>query len=330
MLNLTLNSFSDAQYHAIFSPNRYTVYIQNRAFTAPPTACHMPNSQLIAVVFMVLSMISYQISASFAKQLFLVLDPLSVTILRLCFASIIICLMFRSWQILKRLSFLKWRDLLSYSAALCLMNVLFYMSLGKLPQGIAVGLEFIGPLGLALLSIKNRSDYIWVFLAILGIALMVPWGQAQGGNFSLFGAACALAAGLCWAFYIYFGQKVVHQNIGMHALTIAITLSALSLLPIGLYRDAPALLDTQYWPKALVIAVLATAIPYALDLKALKILSKLSYGTLSSISPALAAIAGMVLLGETIGMWQWLALVCIMLASVGVTFRSAKATNTAI
>ncbi len=290
----------------------------------------MPNSQLIAVVFMVLSMISYQISASFAKQLFLVLDPLSVTILRLCFASIIICLMFRSWQILKRLSFLKWRDLLCYSAALCLMNVLFYMSLGKLPQGIAVGLEFIGPLGLALLSIKNRSDYIWVFLAILGIALMVPWGQAQAGNFSLFGAACALAAGLCWAFYIYFGQKVVHQNIGMHALTIAITLSALSLLPIGLYRDAPALLDTQYWPKALVIAVLATAIPYALDLKALKILSKLSYGTLSSISPALAAITGMVLLGETIGMWQWLALVCIMLASVGVTFRSAKATtNTA-
>ena len=286
----------------------------------------MPNSQLLAVVFMVLSMISYQISASFAKQLFLVLDPLSVTILRLCFASIIICLMFRSWHILKRLSFLKWRDLLCYSAALCLMNVLFYMSLGKLPQGIAVGLEFIGPLGLALLSIKNRSDYIWVFLAILGIALMVPWGQAHDGNFSIFGAACALAAGLCWAFYIYFGQKVVHQNIGMHALTIAITLSAITLLPIGLYNNAPALLDTQYWPKALLIAILATAIPYALDLKALKILSKLSYGTLSSLSPALAAITGMVLLGESIGPWQWLALVCIMLASVGVTLRSSRNT----
>ncbi|WP_180077091.1 DMT family transporter [Acinetobacter sp. YH12251] len=288
----------------------------------------MPNSQLLAVVFMVLSMISYQISASFAKQLFLVLDPLSVTILRLCFASIIICLMFRSWHILKRLSFLKWRDLLCYSAALCLMNVLFYMSLGKLPQGIAVGLEFIGPLGLALLSIKNRSDYIWVFLAILGIALMVPWGQAQSGNFSLIGAACALAAGLCWAFYIYFGQKVVHQNIGMHALTIAISLSALTLLPIGLYNNASALLDTQYWPKALLIAILATAIPYALDLKALKILSKLSYGTLSSISPALAAITGMVVLGERINIGQWLALVCIMLASVGVTMRSSRTTTT--
>lgn len=287
----------------------------------------MPNSQLLAVMFMVLSMISYQISASFAKQLFLVLAPLTVTILRLCFAAIIICLMFRSWHILKRLSFLKWRDLLCYSAALCLMNVLFYMSLGKLPQGIAVGLEFIGPLGLALLSIKNRSDYIWVLLAILGIVLMVPWGKAQGDNFSIIGAAFALGAGLCWAFYIYFGQKVVHQNIGMHALTIAITLSALTLLPIGLYNNAAALLDTQYWPKALVIAILATAIPYALDLKALKILSKLSYGTLSSLSPALAAITGMLLLGESIGAWQWAALVCIMLASVGVTLRSAKSTT---
>jgi inner membrane transporter RhtA len=282
----------------------------------------MAHSQLIAVVFMVLSMISYQISASFAKQLFLHLDPLSVTILRLCFASVIVFVMFRSWHILKRLNFLKWRDLLCYSAALCLMNVLFYFSLGKLPQGIAVGLEFIGPLGLALLSIQKRSDYIWVGLAILGIALMVPWQQALDGNFSVFGALCALSAGLCWAFYIYFGQKVVQQNIGMHALTIAISLSAISLLPIGLYRDAQALFNIQYWPQALAIAVLATAIPYALDLQALKRLTKLSYGTLSSLSPALAALTGLLLLGEKIGLWQWIALGCVMLASIGVTLRS--------
>lgn len=254
----------------------------------------MPNAQYIAVLYMVLSMISYQISASFAKQLFTVLDPLSVTILRLCFVAIIVCIMFRSWQIFKRLPYLKWRDLLCYSTALCCMNVLFYMSLGKLPQGIAVGLEFIGPLGLALLSIQRRSDYIWVLLAIIGIALMVPWGQTTSANFSLVGAACALGAGLCWAFYIYFGQKVVHQNMGMHALTIAISLSALVLLPIGLYNNAPALLETQYWGKALAIAVLATAIPYALDLKALKQLNKLSYGTLSSLSPALVRTGGII------------------------------------
>lgn len=283
----------------------------------------MPNAQLLAVFYMVLSMISYQISASFAKQLFTVLDPLTVTILRLCFAAIIVCVMFRSWKIISRLPYLRWKDLLCYSAALGLMNILFYMSLGRLPQGIAVGLEFIGPLGLALLSIQNRSDYVWVFLAILGIVLMVPWGQA-GINFDVFGAACALGAGLCWAFYIYFGQKVVHQNIGMHALTIAISISALCLLPIGLYQNSAALIDNQYWGKALVIAILATAIPYALDLKALKQLTKSSYGTLSSLSPALAALTAFFLLGEKITLIQWVALACIMLASVGVTIRAAR------
>lgn len=284
----------------------------------------MPNVQLLAVLYMVLSMTSYQISASFAKQLFLVLDPITVTILRLCFAAIIVCVMFRSWKVIRCLQFLKWRDLLCYSASLGVMNILFYMSLGKLPQGIAVGLEFIGPLGLALISIQNRKDYVWVLLAILGIVLMVPWGETNSSNFDLFGAACALGAGLCWALYIYFGQRVVQQNIGMHALTIAISISALCLLPIGLYNNASALIDTQYWGKAITIAVLATAIPYALDLKALQHLNKTSYGTLSSLSPALAALVGFILLSEKITLLQTVALVCIMLASVGVTMREAR------
>ncbi|MCU4436225.1 EamA family transporter [Acinetobacter bereziniae] len=284
----------------------------------------MPNSQLTAVLFMVLSMVAYQISASFAKQLFEVLDPITVVTLRLCFASILIILMFRSWKIIKRLPYLRWKELLYYSGSVCLMNVLFYASLGKLPQGIAVGLEFLGPLTLALLSIKQKSDYIWVFLAIIGIALMVPWHDANAHNFSYLGAAFALGAGICWASYIYFGQKVVRQNIGMHALSIAIVLSALVMLPISAVHDSQALLQTQYWGKALLIALLATAIPYALDLLALKQLSKMSYGTLSSLSPALAAIAGMVLLNEHITTWQIIALICIMTASVGVTFRSAR------
>ena len=284
----------------------------------------MKNIQLVAVLYMVLSMVSYQISASFAKQLIATLDPLTVTILRLCFATILVAIMFRSWKVLSKLKYLKWRDLLLYSASLGCMNILFYTSLGKLPQGIAVGLEFIGPLGLALLSIKQRSDYIWVVFAILGIALMVPWHDENSENFSYFGAACALSAGLFWALYIYFGHRVVQQNIGMHALTLAIGLSALTLLPFGLWNNTPALIDTQYWGKALVIAVLATAIPYALDLMALKRLSKLSYGTLTSIAPALAALAGLFILHEQISLIQWVALLCIMIASIGVTLRAEK------
>jgi inner membrane transporter RhtA len=272
---------------------------------------------------MVLSMTSYQISASLAKQLFTSLDPVIVTILRLCFAAIIVAVMFRSWKVIQRLQFLKWRDLLCYSAALGLMNILFYLSLGRLPLGIAVGLEFIGPLGLALISIQNRKDYVWVLMAILGIVLMVPWSETNS-NFDLFGAACALGAGLCWALYIYYGQRVVQQNIGMHALTIAIGIAALCLLPVGLYHNAAALIETQYWGRAIAIAVLATAIPYALDLKALQHLNKTSYGTLSSLSPALAALTGFILLGEKITLLQTLALFCIMLASVGITLREAR------
>ena len=286
----------------------------------------MKNLQWLAILYMLLSMMAYQMRASFAKQLIATLDPLTVTVLRLSFASILIALMFRSWRIISQLKQLKWRDLLFYSAALGSMNILFYMSLGKLPQGIAVGLEFIGPLGLALISIQRRRDYIWVGFAILGIALMIPWHDATHQSFSYIGAACALAAGLCWALYIYFGQRVVQQKIGMHALTIAITLSALTLLPFGVWHNAPALFDTQYWGKALLIAILATAIPYALDLMALKQLSKLSYGTLSSLSPALAALAGLVILHEQISLLQWVALLCIIVASIGVTFRRKSPT----
>lgn len=284
----------------------------------------MPNTQFTAVLFMVLSMVSYQISASFAKQLFEVLDPLTVVTLRLCFASILIILMFRSWKIIQRLPYLKWKDLLFYSGSVCLMNVLFYASLGKLPQGIAVGLEFLGPLTLALLSIKQRADYLWVGLAIIGIALMVPWQDAHAANFSYLGAAFALGAGVCWAIYIYYGQKVIRQNIGLHALSIAIALSALVMLPISIVHNPDALLQTQYWPKALLIALLATAIPYALDLLALKRLSKMSYGTLSSLSPALAVISGFIILNENITVLQGIALACIMVASVGVTFKSRQ------
>lgn len=287
----------------------------------------MPNTQLTAVLFMVLSMVAYQISASFAKQLFEVLDPFTVVTLRLSFASILIILMFRSWKIIKRLPYLKWKDLLFYSASVCLMNVLFYASLGKLPQGIAVGLEFLGPLTLALFSIQYKSDYIWVMLAIFGVALMVPWQDANADSFSYLGAAMAIGAGICWAFYIYFGQKVVRQNIGMHALSIAIVLSALVLLPISAVHNPTALIQFEYWPQALLIALLATAIPYALDLLALKSLSKLSYGTLSSLSPALGALAGWLLLKEQISLLQGIALLCIMVASVGVTFRATKQTT---
>ena len=137
----------------------------------------MPNVQLLAVLYMVLSMTSYQISASFAKQLFLALDPITVTILRLCFAAIIVCVMFRSWKVIRRLHFLKWRDLLCYSASSRRDEYPVLYVARETPARDCSRTGIYWPLGLALISIQNRKDYVWVLLAILGIVLMVPWGS---------------------------------------------------------------------------------------------------------------------------------------------------------
>ena len=275
------------------------------------------NSQLFAAGCMLLSMASYQVSASFAKQLFEHLSPLSVTLFRLCFAALIVIVVFRSWRILPKFKTLKWRDLLCYSISLGLMNLLFYSSLSHLPLGLAVGLEFIGPLGLALCSIQNRRDLIWVFCSILGIMLIIPWG-GHGSDFSYLGMCLAIGAGLFWAAYIYFGHKVVRQDIGIHMLSIAISFSAIMLLPIELWQHPDELFDVQYWWLGLVIAILATAIPYALDLVALKHLARLRYSILTSLSPVVAALTGYVLLSEQLSFFQWIALLLIVTASIGI------------
>ncbi|KAA8731670.1 EamA family transporter [Acinetobacter qingfengensis] len=282
----------------------------------------MFSSQLGAMLCMLISMLSYQFSASYAKHLFEVLDPTSVTVLRLSFAFLIIFFMLRSWRIWKKLAFVQWQIILCYSLALGLMNICFYHALNDLPQGIAVGLEFIGPLGLALLSVKQRSDFIWVGCAILGIVLLMPWTGYQ--RLSWRGVGFALSAGFCWAMYIYFGQKVIRQNIGIHSLTLGIGLAALCLLPYGLWQNSAGILNTMYWKNALILALLATAIPYALDLYALKSLNRLSYGTFTSLSPAMAAIVGMLVLDEYLSLIQWVALFSIMLASIGITLRSYR------
>ncbi|MFU8927901.1 EamA family transporter [Acinetobacter puyangensis] len=281
----------------------------------------MQHIQLMAILYMLLSMISSQFSASFAKQMITELDPITVTLFRLFFAAILVFFLFRSWRIIPRLRYLKWPDLLIFGASLALMNTLLYSALARIPQGIAVGLEFTGPLILALISITHKTDYLWLLFAMLGIILMVPWHDAIGAPLSWVGVLCALGAGFCWAIYIYYGKKVAAQDIGLHALTISLFISTLILLPIGLSYNFDALMQPQYWLKGLFIGIFAAALPYALDLKALKQLNRTVYGTLSSLSPVLAALSGWLLLSEQLSFLQWIALFCIGIASVGVTIR---------
>lgn len=285
----------------------------------------MNNIKMLSILYMLLSMISTQFSASIAKQMIMQLDALTVTIFRIFFAAIISFILFKSWRIVPKLKLIDKSDLILYTVALCVMNTLFYFSLGKLPMGIAVGLEFTGPLLLALLSIKQRIDYLWVGFAIVGILLMVPWSEALQLNFSFLGAICALGAGFCWALYIYYGQRVATANLGIHALSLALFFSSAILLPIGFIWHPEPLLTPSYWLQGLLIAIFAAAFPYTLDILALKNLTKLSYGTLSSLSPVLAALAGLIFLHEYLSLLQWVALFFIMVASIGVTLRKESA-----
>lgn len=280
------------------------------------------SKQWLAMLCMLIAMMAYQLSASYAKYLFQVLDPTSITVLRLCFASVIVGLMLRSWRVIPKLKEVHWRNLLLYSLSLGCMNMLFYHSLLLLPQGIAVGLEFVGPLGLAFLAVKKKTDAIWVASAMFGVILLMPW--AGYNDISWLGVSFALGAGVFWALYIYFGQKVVRDNLGLHSLTLAIGLAALMWLPVGLVNNAAGILNPQFWGYAVGLALLATAIPYALDLYAMKFLNRLTYGTFTSLAPALAALTGLLLLGEYLTLLQWVALGCIMLASIGISFRNYR------
>lgn len=280
----------------------------------------------LALLSMLLSMTVYQLSASLAKTLFVVLDPLSVTVLRLTFSAIVLSLVLRSWRIMWPGLRIHWPSLLAYSVTIVLMNMLFYQSLRLLPQGIATGLEFTGPLGLALLSLRQRSDGVWVLLAMLGIVALVPW-QLQQANW--LGVLLALGAGVFWGLYIYSSQLMIRYNghLQLHGLTLGIGVAALISLPIGLWQHAGAILDIRYWGYALALALTATVIPYGLDLFSLRHLHRLTYGVVTSFAPVLAALAGWSLLHEQLDIWQWSGIVCIVLASIGVTYRQRPATD---
>ncbi|MFB2538570.1 MULTISPECIES: DMT family transporter [unclassified Acinetobacter] len=279
-------------------------------------------SQQVAMLCMLGAMLSYQASASFAKYLFVQLDPTSITALRLLFATILIVIFLRSWRIFAQRGSIVWRDVFCYGLALGMMNLTFYHALHRLPQGVAVGLEFIGPLGVAMLSIQQRKDAIWVLCAIVGIVFLMPWSAEH--HISWLGVCFALSAGLCWGIYIYFGQRIVQQNLGLHGLSLGLLLATMIFFPIGLWNNAEHVLNTQYWRHALGLAVLATAIPYILDLYALKSLSKLHYGTLTSLSPAVATLMGMLLLREYLSWIQCIAIGCIMVASIGVSWQAGR------
>ncbi|MRA04762.1 EamA family transporter [Acinetobacter lwoffii] len=278
-----------------------------------------------APLILLIAMISMQSSGSFAKYLFGQFPILTVSAMRLLLGAVILALIFKIWQIHFRQ--IKWPAIISYSLALAGMNLLFYLSINRLALGIAVSFEFIGPLSVALFYARQKFDFVWVGLAILGLVLLFPFDQAAQ-PLDPIGIAFALGAGACWALYIVAGQRPSGVS-GNHTVCLGMFVGMLVLMPIALFAGMPA---HTFEPMSLLyfvaLAVLASALPFTLEMIALRNLTALSFGTLMSLEPAIAALSGLLFLGETLLWTQWLALATIISASVGCTVTSQRRKNT--
>ena len=274
-----------------------------------------------APLILLIAMISMQSSGSFAKYLFGQFPILTVSAMRLLLGAVILALIFKIWQIHFRQ--IKWPAIISYGLALAGMNLLFYLSIDRLPLGIAVSFEFIGPLSVALFYARQKFDFVWVGLAILGLVLLFPFDQAAQ-PLDPIGIAFALGAGACWALYIVAGQRPSGVS-GNHTVCLGMFVGMLVLMPIALFAGMPA---HTFEPMSLLyfvaLAVLASALPFTLEMIALRNLSALSFGTLMSLEPAIAALSGLFFLGETLLWTQWLALATIISASVGCTVTTQR------
>ena len=262
-----------------------------------------------------LGMVFTQTGASFAKGLFPLVGATGATTLRLTLAAFVLLVLFRPWR--QKLDRRQWQSVFLYGATMGAMNLFFYAALSSIPLGIAVALEFTGPLAVALAGSRKPLDFFWVAMAVLGFAALLPLGESSE-HFSMVGVLLALAAGGCWAGYIIFGQRA-GTGTGPHMAALGVATAAYIALPFGIATAGLDLLDPAILPVALGVALCSSAIPYALDMIALPHIPARVFGVLMSGQPALAALSGFLILHESLSTWQIAGIACIVLASVGGT-----------
>lgn len=279
-------------------------------------------SHWLPITALLIAMISIQGGAALAKSIFPQVGATGITAIRLGIGTLILCVIFKPWRM--RISRHNLPPLIIYGIALGAMNTLFYLAIRTVPLGIAVGLEFIGPLTLALAGSRRPLDFVWVLLALVGLWYLLPFGEGLS-EIDPLGAALAIAAGACWAIYIVSGQRAGSGH-GPATVAMGSVIASVIFVPIGLAFAESGLWCLSVLPVAIAIAILCSALPYSLEMVALTRLPARLFGTLMSIEPAMAAISGMLFLGELLTPVQWLALLAIVVASAGstLTLRPTK------
>ncbi|WP_237438414.1 EamA family transporter [Alteraurantiacibacter buctensis] len=205
--------------------------------------------------------------------------------------------------------------LAAYGLTMGLMNLTVYWAIARIPLGLAVAIEIAGPLLLVLSLSRRKTDFLWLALAVAGLSLLVPWpGAAE--RLDPLGLAFAVAAGTCWAGYIVLGKRVSGLG-GARSVAIGVVFACLVTLPFGIGHAGSALLDPQVLAWGAGVALLSSMVPYVLEMKALAHLSAKTFGLITSSAPAVAALAGFVVLGERLTGTQWLAVALMIGASAG-------------
>ncbi len=263
--------------------------------------------------------ISVQVGAAVATELFDELGPVGTVFLRLAFAAVVLVAIWR--PPFAGLRGMGSRDVLAFGVAFAAMNTTFYLAIDRIPLGIAVTLEFVGPLGVAFAASRSRLDLVWAGLAAAGILLLSP---TPGGDLDMVGVVLALAAGGFWAAYIVLTARIGRLYPGGQGLALAMVIGAVLVLPPGIAEGGGDLLDPGLLAAGFGVAMLSSAIPYSLELEALRRLPQGTFGVLMSLEPAVAALVGLVALDQGLAASEALAIALVVAASAG-ALRSATA-----
>lgn len=271
-----------------------------------------------------LAVLSVQGGAAIAKGLFPVLGATGTVSLRVILSALMLLAAFRPR--LARFTAAQWRAVIPFGVVLGVMNLVFYQAIARIPLGLGVTLEFIGPLGVAVAGSRRALDVVWVVLAAAGIALIAPW---SGGGADPLGVALALAAGACWAAYILLGGHVSQVVPGGAAVAVGMAIAAVAVLPVAVASGDLGRLTPRLLAAGVGVALLSSAVPYTLEMSALKALPARTFGILMSLEPAVAALTGLVFLAEILTGAQWLAVALVIAASAGAALTAHPGARTA-
>jgi inner membrane transporter RhtA len=262
-------------------------------------------------------MFSVQAGAGFAKFLFDDLTATGVVFLRVFLAAIVLLILTR--PNVRQLNAKQWRAIAIFGVTMAGMNYTYYLSLERLPLGLAVTIEFVGPLAVALWHSRKPLDVVWVILAASGLALLNPFtGHVDG-----LGVVLALIAGAFWGTYIVLGQKLGQVMPGAQGLGVSLVIASICLFPLGISGASHAFFEPWLLLAALGVAVFSSVIPYTLEIEALRRMDTRLFGILMSMEPAVGAVIGFILLSESLLPLQILAMVLVTMASYGAV-RFAK------